>query len=164
MATAETKIKRPDTTKAPVRQSVSKKVPVLKKPVSAARSRAKSTRAASSAATAPFRACTSSTSRSAASNESCMARNVHEHVFVFQAKRKGRTGRPSFAAQDRDPLSRIPVARRSLTAAASRPGSHWWYPTGDGYRRSRLAHSRSFLASSLGRARLQPARRFGRRG
>ena len=59
--------------------------------VAGARSSAKSTRAASSAATAPRRAWTSSTSRSAASNESCIARHRSEHMFVFKGKRKAAT-------------------------------------------------------------------------
>ena len=46
--------------------------------------RAKSTRAASSAGTGPRRNSTSSTSRSAASNESCMAGIVDEHTFDYQ--------------------------------------------------------------------------------
>ena len=57
---------------------------------------AKSERAASSAGTGPRRASTSSTRRSAASKESCIASMLHEHMFVFQGKHKERAPQGPF--------------------------------------------------------------------
>ena len=55
---------------------------------------ANSVRAASSAGTGPVPASTSSTSRSAASNASCTAASLSEHMFVCKAEEKAAPWRP----------------------------------------------------------------------
>ena len=79
--------------------------------VAGARSSAKSARAASSAATAPRRAWTSSTSRSAASNESCIVRHRIRTYVRIQGQTKGRPRERPFEAALRNPPCRSRASR-----------------------------------------------------